>query len=52
MARCRKILERKRIGKIEAIPAVVSLDFSNAFAPQRLRQMAVSYFAFRVELLS
>jgi hypothetical protein len=41
-------LERKHIGKIEVIPAVVSLDFSNVFEPKRLRQMAVSYFAFRV----
>jgi len=49
MARCRKILERKHIGKIEAIPAAVSLDFSNAFAPKRLRQMAVPYFVFRVQ---
>jgi hypothetical protein len=49
MARCRKILERKHIGKIEAIPAVVSLDFFNAFAAKRLRQMAIPYSGFRVE---
>jgi hypothetical protein len=49
MARCRKILERKHIGKIEAIPAAVSLDFSNAFAPKSLRQMAVANFGFRAE---
>jgi hypothetical protein len=48
MARCRKILERKHIGKIEAIPAAVSLDFSDAFAPKRLRQMAVPNSGFRV----
>jgi len=41
-------LERKHIGKIEAIPAAVSLAFSNAIASNRLRQMAVSYFVFRV----
>ena len=52
MARCRKMLERKHIGKIEAIPAAVSLDFSNAFAPKRLRQMAVPYFGFRVKLMN
>jgi len=49
MARCRKILERKHIGKIEAIPAVVSLDFSDAFAPKSLRQMAVPNPGFRVQ---
>jgi len=49
MDRCRKILERKHVGKIEAIPAAVSLDFSNAFAPKRLRQMAISYSGFRVQ---
>jgi len=43
------MLERKHIVKIEAIPAAVLRDFFNAFAPKRLRQMAVPYFVFRAE---
>ena len=43
------MLERKHIGKIEAIPEAVAPDFPNAFAPKRFRQMAVPYFCFRVE---
>jgi len=43
------MLERKHIGKIDAIPAAVSQDFSNAFAPNRLRQMAVSNLGCRVQ---
>jgi len=49
MAIRRNILERKHIGKIEAIPAAVSLDFSNAFAPKRLWQMAIPNCRFKVE---
>jgi len=48
MAICRNILERKHIGKIEAIPAVVSLDFSNAFAPKRLWHMVIRNCRFKV----
>jgi len=51
-ARCRKVLERKHIGKIEALPAAVSQDFPNAFAPKKLRHLAVSNFGFWVYFIS
>jgi hypothetical protein len=43
------MLERKHVGKSEAILEQISRDFSNAFAPKRLRQMAVSNFGFQVQ---
>ncbi len=47
-SRCRKILERKLFGKIEAIPEAVWRDFPNEFAPSRLGQIGPLNFVFRV----
>jgi hypothetical protein len=40
-------IEAQAHWKSEAIPAAVSQEFSNAFDPKRLRQIAFSVFAFR-----
>jgi hypothetical protein len=48
MAEYRKMLERKQIGKSEAILEIISIDFPNAFAPKS--QVAVGHSLFRIRV--